>query len=52
MKNKPNPIIDIESMMTHYKFKPEDLTPSRLAFRFDLLQEEVTELATARADGE
>ena len=49
MKNKPNPIIDIESMMTHYKFKPEDLTPNRLAFRFDLLQEEVTELATARA---
>lgn len=47
---KPNPITDIESMMTHYNFKSEDLTPERLAFRFELLQEEINELATARSN--
>ena len=47
---KSNPILDIESMMTHYKIKPEDLTAKRLAFRFDLLQEEFNELDTARTN--
>lgn len=46
---KPNPISDIESMMAHYKFKPEDLTLERLAFRFELLQEEFNELQIARS---
>ena len=45
---KPNPITDIESMMTHYNFQQKDLTSERLNFRFELLQEEIDELATAR----
>ena len=42
-----NPIQDIKTMMDHYGFKSEQLTPDRLKFRLSLLQEEVGELHTA-----
>ena len=47
-----NPITDIATMMAHYKFKPEQLTQERLAFRFKLLQEEMDELTAARQRGD
>ena len=42
-----NPIKDIEAMMKHYGFKPEDLTAARFAFRNELLNEEYEEYLQA-----
>lgn len=43
-----NPILDIKTLLQHYNFKTEQITSERLEFRFSLLQEEFTELQTAR----
>jgi predicted HAD superfamily Cof-like phosphohydrolase len=45
-----NPLQDIKTMMDHYGFKPEQLTPERLKFRLSLLQEEFGELQIAMSN--
>lgn len=47
-----NPLIDIKTMLSHYNFKSEQITPERLDFRFALLEEEFTELQTARQNAD